>query len=110
VAALEKALSQMLEEEQRPIRIFATTLGAMAGLSDSQAGDIIRAYAPLREGILQANEDKIRRQLLWAARQLHLEGGRLSKKQIGKRAGLPTAEVSDEVFREIRALYFAAPK
>lgn len=105
IAALENALSKILESEKRPARITSLKLASSCGLSQSQAGDAIRAHAPLRQLIQQANDDKERRQLIWAGRQLHLDGGRLSKKQIAKKAGLPTAFVSDEVHAEILRLH-----
>lgn len=106
VAALEKALSQVLKKEERPSRIFTATLASIVGLSHSQAWNAIRANAALRRQIAEANNDKKRRQLLWAAQQLHVDGARLNKNQLGKRAGLPRADISDELLKEIYGLYF----
>lgn len=104
--ALQVALDKILSSEERPIRIFASTLGALVGLSEIQAALTIKSVPELREALANANSDKLRRQLLWASRQLNLSGGRLSKKQLGRVAGVPTAAVSDEIFAEIKSLHF----
>ncbi|WP_283441340.1 hypothetical protein [Noviherbaspirillum suwonense] len=106
LTALEKALNQVLEKEQRPSRIFTATLASIAGLSHSQALDTLYANATLRRRIAEANRDKKRRQLLWAAQQLSADGIELNKKQIGKRAGLPSVDISDGILKEIYSLYF----
>lgn len=103
---LLSALRETLLSEDRPNRIFASTLAAKAGLRPSQAAVIIRTTPALRTAIIAANDDKLRRQVLWAAVHLHASGVRLSKKQLGKKAGVPTAHVSDAVMLEIRAKYF----
>lgn len=106
VTALENALKIILENEGRPKRISAPALGELAGLSHSQALGAIRSHRPLQDAIEMANKDKIRRQIFWAAAQLHNVGGRLTKEQIGKLARLRPAEISNAVISEIRSLYF----
>jgi hypothetical protein len=104
--AMRIALEKILSSEERPIRVHASILGALVGLSISQAESVVRSSPVLREAIAVANADKIRRQILWAARQLTLSKGRLSKKQLGRVAGVPTAQVSDEIFAEVKALHY----
>lgn len=99
VNALWIALAHMLKSEQRPIRIYATSLGAAVGLSHSQAGSVIRASPELKSAIVAANTDKHRRQVLWAAQQLQKQGGPLSLKAILKQASLPTRAVNFEFAR-----------
>lgn len=106
---LEVALRDVLASEDRPTRIFAPMLGKKAGLSPHQATTAIKSLPALREAIIAANDDKTRRQVLWAAKHLHAAGVRLSKKQLGKRAGVPTAHVSDAVMDEIRSIYLPMP-
>lgn len=104
--SLQEALTRLLAAEDRPIRIFASTLGAQVGLSDTQAVYSVKSSPQLREAIAAANADKLRRQLLWAARQLSQAGGRFTKQQLGRVAGVPRASISDKILSEIKALHY----
>lgn len=88
--ALNSALEEILKSPQRPFRIFATTLGSAVGLSHSQTGEVIRKFPELKMAIESANEDKHRRQVLWAVNQLREHGQPLSLKAILRKASLPT--------------------
>lgn len=104
--AMQIALEKILSSEERPVRVHIRVLGASIGLSVSQAQSVVRSSPKLRKAIEAANVDKLRRQILWAARQLSLSKGRLSKRQLGRVAGVPTAHVSDEIFAEVKALHY----
>lgn len=104
--SIHRALERTLSTEARPIRITASSLGALVGLSGRQVGSTLKSAPELREAIAAANADKLRRQLLWAAQQLINTGGRLTKKQLGIAAGVTSAKVSDQIFAEIKALHY----
>lgn len=106
-AALHNALGKLLSSEERPVRIFASTLAPFVGLSPQQAADTVKRVKVLAHAIEEANADKLRRQLLWGGKQMKLSGARLSKKQLGRVAGVPTAHVSDEIFAEVNAVHYS---
>lgn len=104
-AALQNALDKVLSTEKRPTRIFASTLAPLVGLSAIQAADTVKSVTSLADAIAKANADKLRRQLLWAGKQVNRSGGRFSKKHLARIAGVPTAVVSDEIFAEVKSTY-----
>lgn len=103
---MQEALLKLLKTKDRPIRIFASTLGAQVGLSDTQAVYAVQSLRQLGEAIAVANADKLRRQLLWAGRQLSQAGGHFTKQQLGRVAGVPRARISNEILAEIKALHY----
>lgn len=90
VDSLKSALDEILRSEQRPVRIDSRVLGKAAGLSHAQASQAIRDTPALQMAMVAANQDKYRRQVLWAARQVHAANQMPSLKAILRRASLPT--------------------
>ena len=106
---LKSALEAMLNSPQRPVRIFATSLGYAVGLSQSQVREVIRKFPELKAAIAAANADKHRRQVPWAAKLLHEQGQSLSLESILRQASLPTYARNFELARDaIAALQSAA--
>lgn len=100
---MENALQTLLRVEGRPTRIFASTLAAAAGLTHTQASVVIRAHPQLRNTIAAANNDKPRRQLLWAARQLLAGGHALTAYNICRVARLPRSAATSTLIFDIVA-------
>jgi hypothetical protein len=87
VVSIEEALQRLVRDEQgRPRRINTATLTGVTCLSQIQIGNLIRSTPHLKDAISAANADRLRRVLLWAARQLHAEGHHLSAFSICTRA------------------------
>lgn len=102
-AALKDTLQKLLLNEGRPKRISANMLGSMVGLSHLQAAEVIRGSSQLRNALAIANGDKIRRQLLWAIKQLRAEARQLTLTAICARASLPMTTGVNVMVRELIA-------
>ena len=94
VNALQRAIDTRLAQEDFPARVFANQLGAMVGLSHSQAGDAVRSDPGLRSAIDAANAGKPSRQVAWAISRLREQGIALTKTNVGRRARLPRPDVT----------------
>jgi hypothetical protein len=90
----ERAIDTRLAQEDFPARVFANQLGAMVGLSHSQAGDAVRSDPGLRSAIDAANAGKPSRQVAWAISRLREQGIALTKTNVGRRARLPRPDVT----------------
>lgn len=102
-SAITDALQKLLNEEGRPTRIYTNTLASMIGLTYTQVASIIRTHPQLRETIAAANNDKHRRQLKWAVRQLLSPGHPLSVYEICRLARLPRSAKTTTLIQEIIA-------
>ena len=105
--SMENALEEILSSEDRPTRIYASTLCPLVGLTPIQARNTINSVSDLAEAITKANEGMRRRRMMWAAKQLRLSGGCFSKTQLRTIAGVPYPEISDEFLAELKSIYLS---
>lgn len=89
---IRTALFQILEEEEKPVRINAALLARKSGLSHNQASETLRRSPKLKNALKKTNEEKYKRQIFWAARRLHAKNTTLSSKRILKEAGTPSTK------------------
>ncbi|MDT8068525.1 MAG: hypothetical protein ROO76_10220 [Terriglobia bacterium] len=85
----------------KPRNIYQREIASVTALSRSQVGDVIRSNEELRMAIAILNEDRFRRQLLGALRQLQDAGKSLSVKTICNRAGLAAVPEIASMVQEV---------
>ena len=101
VRVIERAIETLIAEEAKPRRIDAVVVAGLVGLSHSQVAAAIRSSPSLQKSIARANETKVRRQLMLAARQCLNEGIPLAHSRIARSAGLPTTRENIALIEEI---------
>lgn len=89
----------------RPQRLKAWTLGALMGLTLTQAQDLVRATPTLRKSLDEANRTVTYRQILWAASELVGEGMPLSGNAIAARARVPRTRENNLLVNQVLAIY-----
>jgi hypothetical protein len=100
-ARIMSALQKLLQADERPTRIFAGKLAAIAGLTQNQTSAVVRANQPLRNAINAANDDKFRRLLQWATAQQIANHQPLSMNRICTLAGLPKSALASTLIEQI---------
>lgn len=98
---LKQKLQEILANEDRPERITLIRLGAHVGFSASQIIEFVRKYPDLSQDVKNINEDKERRQLIWASNELKKEGIILTAKKIHRKAGLPFSPSSSSIVKQL---------
>ncbi|WP_283738542.1 hypothetical protein [Alcaligenes faecalis] len=102
VSLLHSALQRVLAADDWPVRVNGPLLGQMVGLSGQQAQAAIRCDPKLRQAIETANQNKIERQIIFAARQLYAEGHLISLNQILRRARIPSLRENYQMAEQAR--------
>jgi DNA-binding CsgD family transcriptional regulator len=83
---VQQALERTLKEQKRPELITAVTLAPLASLSANQVRSILRKNPDLKSQIQRLNEDRPRRLLLWAGREIQKANQPLSFAAIRRKA------------------------
>jgi len=87
-SSIQDAAEKILTEDSRPKRITAHMLGREAGLSLTQVQEAIKRTPKLRAFLEYANRTKIRRQIVWAIKNVLESGFPLTHRKILETAGL----------------------
>lgn len=85
---LKQIIHEILNREIRPERITLTGLGTKIGFSAGQMTLFVKNNPVLSEIIKLINDDKFRRQLVWAAKELKNNGIVLSADKLYRKASL----------------------
>lgn len=96
--ALTEAFHDVMSDLELPQKIYAHSLGRLAGLSEDQATVVISAHRFLRKAIINANDDLYRRRIVWASNVLRAQGEVLTKDKIRQLARLPLTPKASAVF------------
>lgn len=98
---LKHKLQEILNNENRPERITLIRLGAHISYSASQIIQFAKKFPELNQEIKKINNDKMRRQLVWAAKELKSEGVILTAKKIHRKASLPFSPISSRIVHQL---------
>lgn len=101
IEILKHKLQEMLHNERRPERITFIRLGTHIGFSASQIIDLIKKYPDFNQEVKRINNDKERRQLVWAAKELKNEGVVLTAEKIQRKASLPFSPKTSYVVKQL---------
>lgn len=98
---ISNAIQILLQKDNIPKRILASTLASETGLTQYQVSTTIAKFPQIRKTISDANKDFNRRKVLWAVRQQEAEGYPLTVSSILSRAGLSDKTPNATLVRKI---------
>lgn len=101
IEILKQKMHEILHNENRPKWIFLNRLGTHIGFSAGQMNILSKKYPELNQEIRKINDDKKRRQLIWAVKELKKEGINLSAKKIYEKAGLPPEKTTNSIVKQL---------
>jgi len=85
---MKQKIHEIVNKENRPERITLTGLGTHIGFSAGQMTLFVKKHPELTTIVKFINDDKFRRQLVWAANELKANGIVLSEDKIYRKASL----------------------
>lgn len=101
IEILKHKLKEILDNERRPERITFIRLGSYIGFSASQIIQLLKKYPEFSREVKRINEEKPRRQLVWAAKELKNEGVVPTTNKIYHKASLPYSPTTSNVVKQL---------